>query len=210
MSSQHAASSDVSQSEDSSAVLCSSLLRNSSSEPRHSGSDVADADESHLSEESSHTGAELALRRPGRGRSSNSNSNTNTNMNSSGNTKTSCNSDSNSSGRGPKAEADRGCLGNTARELLAILTTKRCLVLLVMLLAGLAMQLGLGWKDLKSARALAVVTTALLVLFIGFLCEVVRRRCGPGNHDGFKVSESLRVHHLAPNNQVSPMSEDID
>ena len=207
-SSQRAASSDVSQSEDSSAVLSSSLLRNSSSDPRHSGSDVADADESHLSEESSQTGAELASRRPGRGRSSNSN--TNINMNSSGNTKTSCNSNSNSSGQGPRGEADRGCLGNTARECLAILTTTRCLVLLVMLLAGLAVQLGLGWTDLKRARALAVVTTALLVLFIGFLCEVVRRRCGPGNHDGFKVSGSLHVHLLAPNNQVSPMSEDID
>ena len=205
-SSQRAASSDVSQSEDSSAVLSSSLLRNSSSDPRHSGSDVADADESHLSEESSQTGAELASRRPGRGRSSNSNSNIN--MNSSGNTKTSCNS--NSSGQGPRGEADRGCLGNTAREFLAILTTRRCLVLLVTLLAGLAVQLGLGWMDLKSARPLAVVTTALLVLFIGFLCEVVRRRCGPGNHDGFKVSGSLHVHHIAPNNRVSPMSEDTD
>lgn len=93
----------------------------------------------------------------------------------------------NNSRRGRKVE-DRGCFEKTVREFFTILTTTRCLIVLVLLLAALSLQLGLGWADIRRARAGPIVTTVLLLALIVFLCEVIRKRCGPGNHDGFKVS----------------------
>ncbi|KAK7094156.1 cationic amino acid transporter 4-like [Littorina saxatilis] len=85
------------------------------------------------------------------------------------------------------ANVGEGCFEITRREFFKILSTKMCLGLLVLVLGGLAVQLGMGWEDLRRANLLAVVSTTLMIVVIVFLCEVVRKRCGPGHHEGFKV-----------------------
>ncbi|XP_076472429.1 cationic amino acid transporter 4-like [Babylonia areolata] len=80
-----------------------------------------------------------------------------------------------------------GCFDVTMGQFFKLLTTRRCLVLLVFVLAALALQLGLAWRDLRDLRLAAVVSVVVLVIVTVFLCEVLRKRCGPGRHEGFKV-----------------------
>lgn len=68
-----------------------------------------------------------------------------------------------------------------------ILTTTRTVLLLVACLAGLSVQIGMGWEDLQRGNGFAVMTTTLLGVLSVFFCEILRRRCSSDDYDGFKV-----------------------
>ncbi|XP_025080478.1 cationic amino acid transporter 4-like [Pomacea canaliculata] len=68
-----------------------------------------------------------------------------------------------------------------------LLNTKLATSLLVVCVAVLAIQFGLGWEELKSGNWMAFLATSLLICLIIFFCEVLHSRCGPVLHGGFQV-----------------------
>lgn len=83
--------------------------------------------------------------------------------------------------------SEKGCFKGSMNEFFKLLTSKLSITLLVVCLCGLAFQLGMGWGDVKNAKTVSVATVIFLIVLSVFFCEVLRARCEPGHHDGFKV-----------------------